>query len=187
MRTLPLCMLHAFQVPIIFSLLLSALVSSFFLRKRPIRWILLFVIATVIVLLSLSTTWFLWGRYVPAEYALLFRNPVSGIKYIRINPAPYFSLVDHEVVITNTATIEDIMAAIRSSKAYSPNHPTTHWECWLEIVDESGQSYVDVVDTDGQFPQGVIIFCITSADGVIFDTLQSSEFGNILGKATGQK
>jgi hypothetical protein len=116
----------------------------------------------------------------PKYRVRLYQAPIASIRSIRIRAGNVSPLVDREVVITDPGTIQKIMAAIRSAKKYSPNHPATRWSCSLTIAGASGESYVDVNETLGQ---GAILYGETAA-GFIFDTLQSSDMSQILEEAT---
>jgi hypothetical protein len=146
-------------------------------NSSAVSLIRVFVVAIPSALLLLGLFWVFAGRNIPDDRAQLYQNPVYSIQEIRLLPANNFSLVDHEVVITNASAIQDIMAAIRSAKKFIPNHPATRWECILEITGQSGISYVDVLDSPGQ---DTILHCQTSQNGFIFDTLQSSTLNHIL-------
>ena len=133
------------------------------------------VAAAVLVVVSLG--WQFAERHVfPSYRALLYRDPITNIQTIRIDPGNNFPLVDHEVVITNSATIQQVMTAIRSAPKYFPNHPTTRWSCSLTVSSSSGTSYATVIESYGQ---ETLLQC-TSKNGFIFDTLQSKTLGRIL-------
>jgi hypothetical protein len=149
---------------------------------QKVRFAAGIVAATVLVLASLG--WLFAEHHVfPSYRARLYRVPIANIQAIRIDPGNNFPLVDHEVVITNSAMIQQVMSAIRAAPKYFPNHPSTRWSCGLAISSLSGTSYVDVSESYGQ---GTILYCATSS-GLYFDTLQSSTLGQILEQATAQK
>jgi hypothetical protein len=148
---------------------------------QKVRFAAGIVAATVLVLTSLG--WLFAEHYVfPSYRARLYRDPIANIQTIRIEPGINFPLVDQEVVITNSTTIQQIMLAIRSAPKYFPNHPATRWSCGLAISSISGTSYVHVIESYGQ---GTILDCATSS-GFYFDTLQSSTLDHILEQATAQ-
>jgi len=155
------------------------------MRYNHVSWLRVLAIAIPIALLLVAFVWIFSGRYISSESTRLYEDPISGIQSIRISPARYFSLVDHEFIVTNMAAITDTMMAIRSARPYSPNHPMTHWECFLVISNASGNSYVDVNNAYGQ---GAILYCTTSLNGgLIYDTLRSDTIGDILETVTMQK
>jgi hypothetical protein len=151
---------------------------------RLIRWIRVMAIAIPSVLLLLGLVWLFAGRYVPSHRTRLYQEPISRIQSIRISPGQNFPLVHQDIVLTDAHTLQEIMAALRSAKAYFPNHPATRWSCILIVSNASGESYVDVTESLGQ---GTILYCTTSPNGgLIFDTLQSTTMGHILEKAVEQ-
>ena len=152
-------------------------------NNRPVRRVRVVAIAMPCALVLLGLVWIFAARYVPSHRVRLYQDPISSIQSIGISPGNNFPLVNHEVVITNYPTIQQIMTAIRSAQKYSPNHPAIRWSCALAISSLSGTSYVAVNETVGQ---GTILDCATSPHGLIFDTLQSSSMGHILEQAVGQ-
>ena len=135
------------------------------------------IVAVLLSLLLVSGLLLFLGHYIHTQRALLFNSPVSEIQRIKIASAPLFSLVDHDVIITNTQTIGAIMAAIRSAKICPPEHTSTRWACFLIISTASGCSYAKISLTP---EQGAIIFCETSQEGFIYDTVHSDTLGEIL-------
>jgi len=123
--------------------------------------------------------WIFGTTYAERHRERLYQEPISRIQSIRICPGNNFPLVDHEVVITNTAMIQEIMAAIRSAKTYFPNHPATRWSCVLAISSASGTSDILVIESLGQ---NTLLYCPTSP--IVYDTLQSTALGQILERAT---
>jgi hypothetical protein len=154
------------------------------ITKQPIRWLRLFVISVPAGILLASGLWLLIYRYIPSQSTRLFETPVSQIQSIEINPTPLFSLVDQSLTITNETEIKEIMTAIRSAMPYSPNHPGTQWQCNLVISDSVGNSYLNLVNTPG-LSQGTLLFCKTSPEGFIYNTLRSDTLGGILEKSIG--
>ena len=153
-------------------------------KSHSVNWSRVIVIAIPCGLLFFGLLWVFAGRYIPSHRAQLFRNPVSAIQSIEIRPGDNASLVANYVVVSNSATIHEIMTAIRSANSYSPNHPVTRWDCLLVITSSSGADYVDVNESVGQ---GTILYCKTSSNGMIFDTLQSKTLGNILERETAHR
>lgn len=134
------------------------------------------VAAVVPFLVLLGLLWFFYLRH-PAEEARLFLSPISTIQSIRISSGGNLSLVENDIVITDSRTIQEIMAAIRSAKPYSPNHPADRWTCKLIVSNPSGESHVDVSDTAGQ---NTILYCPGGP-------LQSGTLGNILEKVVSKE
>jgi hypothetical protein len=153
------------------------------MSSRPISWLRVIIVAIPSVLVIFALLWLFVGRGISSQWARLFQNPNSGVTGICMRPHGDLSLIKREVVVTNADTMRQIMAAIRSAKTYSPNHPAVRWKCQLVISSTSGESYVDVMDTSGQ---ATIIYCKTSPNGLIFDTLRSSTLGHILEQARPQ-
>lgn len=153
-----------------------AVLTYFLKRARPVPWLVLFLIGAITLLASFSTVWLLWGRYIPKEHAVLFESPIPNTHCIRIVPSPYFSLVNNEMVITNSSTIKDIMLAIRSAKPFYPQHPAVHWQCYLVVSNESGDISFKVYDTPDQ---GTILYCVEN-------TFSSDNMRDILEKTVAQ-
>jgi hypothetical protein len=149
-------------------------------RFHTIHWLRTLTIAITLSLLLIGALWIFLGRHIPDQRALVFNCPVSDIRHITIASAPRFSLVDHDVIITNMQTIKDIMTAIRSAKICPPEHTSTRWSCFLVISTATGSGHIKVSLTP---EQGAIIFCEISQEGFIYDTLQSDTLGHILEKA----
>ena len=145
---------------------------------REISLARVLTVAILIFLVLFGFLWLFWLRFItPEEGARLFQSPISGIQSIRISSGGNLSLVENDVIITNTGTIQEIMTAIRSSRPYSPNHPADRWTCKLTISNSSGESHVDVSDTVGQ---NTILYC----PGGPF---QSDALGSILKELTSKK
>jgi hypothetical protein len=144
---------------------------------RPVLWDRVLVTAITAFLLLFGVLWLVRLRYIPAENARVFTDPISAISSIRISPEEPFSLVTRDIVITNQASIEEIMTAIRLAKPCFFNHPATRWECFLVISNSTGESSVDVSDVPGQ---GTMVY--TTAGRLRNDGLRE-----ILEKATGYK
>jgi hypothetical protein len=153
------------------------------INRRPISWVRVMAVALPLATVLIYLVWLFGGRYADKLQVRLNQDPISSIQSIRITPGDNFSLVSHDVVITNASTIYAIMTSIRSAETYFPNHPTTRWSCYLTVLSSSGTSYVTVVESYGQ---GTILFCTTSQSGLIFDTLQSKTLGQILEQAVSQ-
>jgi hypothetical protein len=136
------------------------------------------VLALSSALIISGLVWALIARYVSSHRARLYEDPITNIQSIRISPGNNFSLIGHDIEITDAVTLQAIMTSIRSANKYSPNHPATQWSCTLTIFSLSGASFVGVIETYGQ---GTILQCTTSPNGgFIFDTLQSGTMGQIL-------
>jgi hypothetical protein len=138
------------------------------LRQISLARILAVAIPILLVVLGL-----LWFHYKSGGKAILFQSPISTIQSVRISPGENFSLVENDVTITDAKKIREIMAAIRSAKPCSSDHPTDRWTCKLIVANSSGESSVDVSGTEGQ---NTILYCPGG-------TLQSDALGNILEKA----
>jgi hypothetical protein len=153
-------------------------------NTNSISWFRVMVVAIPCGVILLGSIWFFAARHIPSHRARLYEDPISSIRSIRIVPGDSFSLVDREVLIADVGTIQEIMAALRSAKRYSLNHPATKWSCSLTISSATGASYVEVIDTLGQ---GTILRCCTSPHGLFFDTLQSDTIGHLLEHAAQTK
>jgi hypothetical protein len=164
-----------------------AVLAFYGMRRSPFRSFRAFGVAIAIGLLAVAGLWLFIGRYIPRQRARLFEQSISAIQSIQVDPVQFRSLVDHREVITNEATINDIMLAFRSAKAYSPSHPVPRWGCNLVISDHDGKSYVELINILASSPQGTIVFCKTSERGFIYDTFKSETVGDILEKAIRRK
>lgn len=164
--------------------LFSLGVSRTMSNTRPINLIRVVAVAIPCALVVLGLVWLMAGRYISNHRVRLYKDPISSIQSIRLLPGNNFPLIQQDIAITDIHTIEEIMTAMRSAKAYSPNHPVTRWSCILAISTSSGDSYVDIDESLGQ---GTILHCVTSPNGgLIFDTLQSTTMGRILEQAVAQ-
>jgi hypothetical protein len=149
--------------------------------NSPMKRILT-TVAIVFIVIAILALFFSSRSHYPGMSDRLYKTPISSIGCIKIEPYEYLSLVNHEVVITDATTISNIMTAIRLAVPYSPNHPSTDWQCRLVVSDASGDSYVSALKTR---IQGTIIYCESSSKGGwIYDTLQSDSLGDILKSAT---
>ena len=149
-----------------------------FMKRIPTTVAVVFIVMVILAVLH----WFDSRTYSPSMSNRLYKTPISSIECIKIKPEAYSSLVTQEVVITDATTISNIMTAIRLAAPYSPNHPSTDWQCRLTASDASGDSYASILKTPSQ---GTIIYCETSPNGGwIYDTLQSASLGDILKNAT---
>jgi hypothetical protein len=130
----------------------------------------------IVFFLLLLLSGFLWLfclRYIPAENAIVYNVPISSIQYVEICPEGPSPLVNHNIVVTDKNSIQEIMTAVRSAQPYFVNHPVTRWECSLAVLTSTGEGYVAVLRTEGQ---GTII-------GYHF---RNDKVAEILEKATGQ-
>jgi hypothetical protein len=139
--------------------------------------ILLFIFLAALLL---GVICYFFGSSAREHRDRLFSAPIDTVTSIRISPGDNKSLVVGDVIITNRGTIQKIMAAIRSATNCLPDHPSTRWQCRLVISHPSGEDYATLHETAGQ---GAIIFCTTSRDGFIFDTLQSTDLSAVLESA----
>jgi len=146
-------------------------------NSHSISWLRIFIVAIPSFLILFGLLWLFDLRYVPGTVERLFYSPISSIQRIQICSGTNLSLVNQNVIVTNTLAIQKIMIAIRSAQPYSPNHPADRWTCELIISNSSGESYVRVADT---LDQGTILDC---AGG----PLRSGTLSDILEKAIGQK
>jgi hypothetical protein len=121
-----------------------------------VSWVRVFGLAISCFLLLLLFLWFFNFRYIPVEVQRIFHSPVADIKSIKVLPTRNLSLISHEIDITNSAAIIQIMSAIRFASAYSSNHPADRWTCKLEISNSTGKSYISISATVGQ---GTILYC----------------------------
>jgi hypothetical protein len=148
---------------------------------QKVRKVAGIVAATVLVLMGVG--WLFAEKNVFSGYRQrLFESPVTSIRSIRMSPGNVSPLSNRVIVITNSITISQIMAGIRSANTYFPNHPVTQWSSDLKISGSSGESYVTVIESPGQ---GTILYCETGV-GLIFETLQSHEMGTILERVATQ-
>ena len=153
------------------------------MRRAPFRRFRVFGAAILTGLLAVAGLWLFIGRQIPHQRARLFEQSIPAIQRIQVDPVSFRSLVDRREVITNEATINDIMLAFRSAKAYSPRHPVPRWGCNLVISNRDGDSYVELVNVLASSPRGTIVFCKTSERGFVYDTFKSDTIGDILEKA----
>jgi hypothetical protein len=154
-------------------------------RPKPRVYALAVAAAALIETVLVAWQWFSFSGDVQRVSFRLYKSPISSFNRIRICPASYFSLVEHEVDITNTTTISAIVKAIRAATPYSPQHPNVRWSCYLVISSSSGECYLDVDDTEGL--QFTILDCTTSFNsGLIYDTLRSDSLAGILEKVVGR-
>jgi hypothetical protein len=149
------------------------------IRRRPVRWLRLFTVSVPVGLLLAGILWLSIGRFIPDQRARLFEVPASQFRQLQIVPSPSRSLVSQPLTISNETQIKDIIAAVRSANEYLPDHPGSRWECVIIFSDASGDSYVNVANTERQ---GSILYCKTSEQGFIYDTLRSDTIGDILEK-----
>jgi hypothetical protein len=148
---------------------------------RSISSVRVKVVALSSALIAIGSFLAFFEWHIPSQNARLFQDPIADIHNIRISPGNNFSLVNHDVEITNTVTIQLIVTTLRSAKKYFPNHPGTRWSCGLAISSSSGTSFIDVIESYGQ---GTILYCTTLPNGGhIYDTLQSDKMGQILEEA----
>lgn len=156
-------------------------------RPNPRVYALAVAAIALIMTFLVAWEWFSGGRYIQSVSFRLYKSPISSVNRIRICPGPYFSLVEHEVDITNTTTISTILKAIRAATPYSSQHIDVRWYCFLVISNSTGESYLSVLDTEGPFPQGTILDCTTAFNnGLIYDELRSDSLAGILEKAVGR-
>ena len=113
-------------------------------NRRPISWIRVVTVGLASALVLLYFVWSLGGQYILKLHARLYQAPIPGIQTIRMSPTEHFSLIAHDVIITNVSSIQGIMTSIRSAVPYSPNHPTIRWSCYLTVLSSSGTSYISV-------------------------------------------
>jgi hypothetical protein len=151
-------------------------------NPNKISWIRVLTVAIPIALALFGFFYFFEAPQIADQRMRLFQGSESSITLISIFPSGNFPLVKNTLIITNTETITKIMTAIRSAKAYFPDHPAIKWNCDLEISNSTGKSYISVVEALGQ---GTILYCETSPNGgLFFDTLQSTNLGQILEQVT---
>jgi hypothetical protein len=143
-------------------------------NQPSISWGRLISAGILFFLLLFGFLWLFWLRFIPAENARIYNDPISGIRSIQICPGGVFPLVSNNVIVTDTASIREIMTAIRSAQPYFANHPATRWGCVLVISNSSGAGRLYILNTLGQ--------------GTIFGGhLRNDKLGSILEKVIGQK
>jgi hypothetical protein len=140
------------------------------MKRDPLPWICLFIIAALLLALCFPLRFHVRRSATFSKYSTT---------YVRIEPANSSSLVDHVTFITNSTNINDITIAVNSAKEYFPNHPQTYWQCDLIISDASGEKCYNVINTDGQ---GTILYL--KAGGFLLHPIRSDTLGAILEKAT---
>lgn len=140
--------------------------------KYSISWLLIYPICFLLIggLLFFSLS-FLGRKIRPMV------SPPRPV-FIKILPGDIFPLVDHDAIITNAATITDIMGALRSAKKCSPNHPQVRWECYLVIPEASGESRYLVNNTTRQ---GTIFYSEMPLEITV--AFQSDTLGGTIEKA----
>ena len=143
--------------------------------RPPIYWGRVIPTGILCFLLLFGVLWLFWLRFVPAEYARIYTDPISSVRCIQVFPDGPFPLINHNVVITNEASIQEIMTAIRS--AQQPcfvNHPVTRWACTLVISNSSGVASIYVLNSRSQ---GTLLGGLR---------LRNDKLAGILEKAVGQ-
>ena len=174
MSTHSISWIRVFAPVIPITLLPAMAMLAYYIKKsRPIRWLRVLTVVITIAPLSAGLIWVLWGRQAQIESAVLFGSPISSTRYIRVDPARYFSLVDGAIIITNAATIYNIMAAIQSAKPYFPRHPDARWQCFLVISNAQGVCSFKIRDTSNQ---GTILYTVeqTRRSDIIGDVLENA-------------
>jgi hypothetical protein len=142
-------------------------------NQRSISWGRVIPTGILCFLLLFGVLWLFRLRFIPAENARIYGDPISSIQSIQICPEGPFPLVSNVVVITNKVSIQEIMTAIRSGQPCFANHPATRWACTLVISSSSGAGRLYILNTLGQ-------------GTVLGNHLRNDKLAAILEKAMGQ-